>query len=790
MNENIYIGYKKPILPKLEQCIKKSKKMYFVVSFIRDSGIKLLIKLIEEAVDEGKEVKIITSNYMNITEPNALYRLKNIFEERENVKIFDNPNISFHPKTYIFEYEDGGGEILIGSSNLSYSALVDGVEWNYAFSKKNNIEEYEGFLNEFNELYENNSFNMTLEWLRKYEKSYKVNKEVIDEKPINISMDIEPIKFQIPALYELSKTREEGYKKAMVIVATGLGKTYLGAFDTLNYNKILFVAHSIEILEQGMKTFKTIHTGKKAGFFIGDKKDVSEDIIFASIQTLGKEKYLNDTFFKKNHFDYIIIDEFHHAEAPTYRRLIKYFEPQFLLGLTATPDRADNGDIYELCDYNIAYECNFKTGINNGWLVPFEYFGIYDKINYENIPWRSGKYDIESLENELLVESRSKDIFSKYLIYSKGKTIGFCASVKHAKYMKRKFKEYGVESEVVLGETSKKDRTNIIENFKKGQNKLIFVVDIFNEGIDIPDIETVMFLRPTTSYTIFIQQLGRGLRTSPNKEKLKILDFVGNYKGSEWRASFLSGDYNSKDPNYKAISVKDIKLPENCNVKFDFELIDYLERQREAKEPLKEKLKSEFLRVKDVLNEQPTIMDMEVHSKYPVNIYIKSYKSWLNFLIESENGNKEDEKLYNEKVSNDFLSFIEKTKMTKSYKIPTLLSFMCNGTVKEVSSIEMGRIFYEFYSNDVHVKDLSNKKHKKWKDYEYSDFEKLAVDNPIKFLSKSNDEFFKYDKNKKLFSINLELYKLLLENEKFKKEVEIRIEYRKVSYFKRKYGEV
>ncbi|MCS5420625.1 MULTISPECIES: DEAD/DEAH box helicase family protein [Psychrilyobacter] len=787
-NRAVFTGHKQPILPKLQHCIKKAKKIYFIVSFIRDSGMKLLIKTIKEAGSEGKEIKIITSNYLNITEPNALYRLYEVFEKDKNIKIFNNSSISFHPKTYIFEYENGEGEVLVGSSNISYSALMSGVEWNYAFKKSSHEKEYYEFLNEFEELYEKNSVLLTLEWLRKYEQTYRKNKDIIDVVPPKL--DLEPIKFQIPALYELSKTREEGHTKAMVTVATGLGKTYLGAFDSLNYKKILFVAHNIEILEQARLSFLSVHKGKTAAFFTGDKKSMDGDILFATIQTLGKKRYLNEEYFPKDHFDYIIVDEFHHADAPTYRRLIDYFEPEFLLGLTATPDRSDNGDIYEICDYNIAYECNFRTGINNGWLVPFEYYGIYDDVDYSSIPWRSGKYDLEALENKLMIEDRSEEILKKYKTYGKNKTIGFCASVKHAKHMEEYFKKNKVRCASILGETSKNDRTQIIKDFRKGDLKLIFVVDVFNEGVDIPDIETVMFLRPTTSYTIFIQQLGRGLRTSEGKDKLRVLDFVGNYKGSHWKPLFLTGNYNPKDPKQKTGSAIDMDLPQGCQANFDLKLIDYLEQERVKKEPLKEKLIHEFFRMESELNKIPSMMDVEARGKYPVDIYIKTFKSWLNFLVDIERADPNELKMWKINIGKDFLSFLEKTAMTKSYKIPTLLSFIeGEQPIGEVSSTTIGENFSEFYSNKLHGKDLNNKKHKNWDTWNIKDFEKLAVENPIKFLSKSSSQFFTYDGDKRVFYLNKKLYEMLKDNKEIIKKIKDRLEYRKTSYFKRKYGE-
>lgn len=401
----------------LKKSIQESDEIIMNVSFIRDSGMKLLIKDLKEAKERGKRIKILTSDYMKVTEPNALYRLLEI----GGVKIFDNPlNKSFHPKTYIFRRKDDF-EIYVGSSNISYSALISGVEWNYNFVSGQN-DEVKEILDEFIELYERNSFELTLQWLREYEKRYKKSEygEIFDNQEKRSDEVIEPIKFQIPALYELSKTREEGYKKAMIVVGTGLGKTYLAVFDSMNFKRVLFIAHRDEILRGARNSFESVYRDSRSyGYFNALEKEGKKDIVFASISTLSKSEYLRDEWFAKDSFDYIVVDEFHHSSSKSYLKVLNYFQPQFLLGLTATPDRADNGDIYKLCDYNIAYECDFRVGINNGWLVPFEYYGIYDDTDYSLIPWRSGKYDLEALENALVIEKRVDLVFKKYMEYRK-----------------------------------------------------------------------------------------------------------------------------------------------------------------------------------------------------------------------------------------------------------------------------------------------------------------------------------------------------------------------------------
>lgn len=767
----------------LKKSINESDEIIMNVSFIRDSGIKLLIDELKEAKEKGKKIKILTSDYMRVTEPNALYRLLEV----GGVKIFNNPsNKSFHSKTYIFKRENQF-EIYIGSSNISYSALITGVEWNYNFIKEKDAEVAE-ILEEFGELYEKNSFELTLEWVREYEKRYRKNEygELFDKDEKLENREIEPIKFQIPALYELSKTREEGYKKALVIVGTGLGKTYLSVFDSKAFNKILFIAHRDEILREARKSFQSFYGNKKTyGFFNGTKKENNKDIVFASISTLSKDEYLNETWFSKKSFDYIVVDEFHHSSSKSYLKVLNYFEPEFLLGLTATPDRNDNGDIYKLCDYNIAYECDFRVGINNGWLVPFEYFGIYDDTDYSLIPWRSGKYDLLALENALIVEKRVENIFKKYMEYRKNFTVGFCASINHCKVMNEYFRKKGIKSEIIIGDTPIVKRQEIIERFQQKKIEVIFTVDIFNEGVDIPCIDTLLFLRPTLSYTIFIQQLGRGLRTFDGKDKLRVLDFVGNYKGAELRPAFLTGEYKREKSSINVID-KNYLLPEGCSTEFDFKLIEYFEKLKRKNIKQEELVKLDYQKLMEVLEKVPTIMEIYTFGEIPVHMYIKTFKSWYNFQKEIGVLN-EQQKNYSQKAI-EFLSFLESTSMTKSYKMPLFLALF--DTLNREQSIEkIGEYFKKFYQNKRYAKDLNNKKHMEWENWSNKKFEKLAEENPIKHLTEKgkNMEYFTYED--RIFSLNKELYEEILRNKELLKEIRERIEYRVINYFSRKYME-
>ena len=774
-----------------------------------ESGIKLILDDLKRVLNQGTKINIITSDYMQITEPNALYLLLGELEKAE-IKIFGDKRISFHPKTYIFEYAENKGEIIIGSSNLSKSALINGIEWNYRFTKEDHNEDFDLFLNEFNELSERNSFNLTIEWLRKYHENYKKTNffddndytlsdldtknfekfySVEEDKAIYNSISKnEPINFQIPALYELSKTRDEGYNKALVIAATGLGKTYLTAFDTLSYNKILFVAHREEILLQAENTYKKVHKNKETGFFMNNKKETDKDVIFATIQTLGKIEYLNNKYFAKDYFDYIIIDEFHHSASSSYQKLINYFSPKFLLGITATPDRMDNKDIYRICDYNIAYNCNFKTAINNSWLAPFKYYGIYDDINYSNISFRNGKYDLQELEEYLILDSRATKILEKYNDFNLNKSIAFCAGINHCNFMNNFFKRHRIKSESIHSKTS--NRKEIIEKFEQGEIKVLFVVDIFNEGIDIPSVDSVLFLRPTESYTIFIQQLGRGLRLSPDKKYLTILDFVGNYKGAYLKPVYLTGKITPK--NLTNYNMNDFELPENCNINFDFKLIDLFKEMTKNKISIKEQLKEEYFKIKESIQNRPKIMDIFQESNYPVNIYLQFFQNWLNFKIEIEES-EEYEKKWTKNIVGNFLEEIEKTAMTKSYKIPVFLSFIDGQKINcSVKIDDIVKKFKSFYiENKIYLKDIQDKTNSDWQSWNDEKLEKFILKNPLHFLSSGQSkEFFNVDLEKRIFYLNEELKEHIeKENILIKEAFSDRVNYRLNNYFRRKYSE-
>lgn len=445
---NAITGKENNLYYNLKEELNNAIKVKFIVSFIMESGVKLIVKELKKLALKGVPIQIITGTYLNITEPSALYLLKSELGNMVDIKLYSETNISFHPKTYII-HKDGDSVIFIGSSNISKSAMISGVEWNYRLYKALSPKDFNDFDKNFDYIFKNKAVELTEKILKKYAISWKKPKII---KSINRTDEIlleespQPREAQIEALYELNLAREEGVNKGLVIAATGVGKTYLAAFDSINFNKILFIAHRKEILEQAENTFKTIRKDAMVSHFDGNNKSISGDIVFASVQTLGKIEYLNEEYFSKDYFDYIIVDEFHHAAANSYKKILNYFSPKFMLGLTATPYRMDNKDIYELCDNNVIYEIDFKNAINRDLLVPFKYYGIYDETDYDYIEFANGKYNTKQLEEALSIGKRADLILKHYLRYRGKRTLGFCSSIKHAEYMAEFFNRNNIKS--------------------------------------------------------------------------------------------------------------------------------------------------------------------------------------------------------------------------------------------------------------------------------------------------------------------------------------------------------
>ena len=618
----------------------------FNVAFINYSGLQLLLDSFKVLEKKGIKGKILTSTYLNFTQVKALEKIKE-FKNIE-LKIYDSneSNIGFHSKSYIFEFKNSY-EIVIGSSNITASAFKSNIEWNVNTISKKDDNYLKDILNEFNNLW-NNSYDVTDEFLKEYLNF--IEKQKKDFVPsFYFKRNVKTNFMQEKALERLKELRDSGEKKALIIAATGSGKTYLSAFDVKNFEakKVLFLVHRENILLNARKSFENILGDKFSyGLYTGNKKEEEKDYIFSTIQTMSNtyEK------FSKEGFDYIIIDEAHHVISPTYKRVVEYFQPKFLLGLTATSNRMDGNSIYEIFDENIACDIRLNDALEHNLVVPFHYFGISDiqTIDYENIDLTK----IDELAKLLNVNKRVDFIIEQMNFYShigeKRKVIAFCVSKEHCAFMSEEFNKKGISATYLTSDDSVLKREESIKKLEDEKNSLevIFTVDIFNEGIDIPSINTVLFLRPTNSPIVFIQQLGRGLRKYKNKEFLTVLDFIGNHKKAYLIALALVGN--------KKIDKESIKLSLQNNFadfKNAFISMDEISKKRILEQIDNENfnsikyLKEQYFEFKALLeNKVPKLVDYLVFDDVVSPLmFIDESKSYIEFLSKVEDGKKKIE---------------------------------------------------------------------------------------------------------------------------------------------------
>ena len=798
-NRNRFLYYQ------LKMSMLKANKIDIIVSFLMESGVRMILKDLKTALDRGVQVRILTGNYLGITQPSALCLIKKELGNRVDLRFYNDKDRSFHPKSYIFHYENIG-EIYIGSSNISRSALTFGIEWNYRFSSLDDKKNFSLFYDTFVELFEYHSIMIDDDELIRYSKNWHkpaVSKDLAkydnleEDEDTKVEILFQPRGVQIEALYALEDSRSEGATKGLVQAATGVGKTYLAAFDSAKYERVLFVAHREEILKQAAISFKNVRHSDDYGFFYGKQKDTDKAVIFASVATLGRKEYLTEDVFVPDYFDYVIIDEFHHAVNEQYQRIVKYFKPQFLLGLTATPERMDGKNIYEICDYNVLYEISLKEAINKGMLVPFHYYGIYDETDYSSLHLIKGRYDEKELNETYIGNIKRYDLIYKYYMkYRSKRALGFCCSRRHAEEMAKEFCKRGIEAVAVYsnadGEFSE-DRDKAIKKLKKQEIKMIFSVDMFNEGVDIATLDMVMFLRPTESPIVFLQQLGRGLRISKGKEYLNVLDFIGNYEKAGRAPLLLSG---GKDFGEKAAhDYADIEYPDDCIVDFDMRLIDLFKELEKKSLSVKERIKQEFYRVKELLDgkvpsriELFTYMDDDIYQYCMKHAKENPFRRYMEFLNEMHELSVDEEVVYSG-IGREFLSLIETTDMQKVYKMPILYSFYNDGDIRlAVKDEDVLAAWKTFFDNGTNWKDFAA-------DVSYADYKAMtdkqhlnkAKSMPIKFLKASGKGFF-IEKDGYAIAIRDDLEEII-RNDAFKKHMKDVLEYRTMDYYRRRYEE-
>ena len=527
------------VLETLLYQMKNCDEFFFSVAFVTNSGVACMIDILNELKERNIKGKILASQYQNFTEPRALRRLLQ-FPNLE-LKII-TADYNFHAKGYLFhkvadeeKQTEDSYNLIIGSSNLTQTALTVNREWNVQLSSLENGALVKQMQEELEKAWDDATV-VDDDWIDSYEAIYKeARSSRIGQRNRIIDLyKINPNKMQAEALKSLKELREEGKDKALLISATGTGKTFLSAFDVkiARPKRFLFIVHRNLIARTAKESYeKIIDKDIKTGIFSGSRKEIDQDYLFSTIQTLCKDENLH--MFAPDHFDYIVVDEVHRAGAKTYQKVLDYFKPKFLLGMTATPERTDDGDIFKMFDYNIAYEIRLNQALSENMLVPFHYHGISELMV-------DGKVIDELSDFRLLVsEERVKHILKYADFYGcdEGRVKGlvFCSKIDEAKALAEKFCEYGKKAIALTGASSEEERSKAIERLESDelpvneQLDYIFTVDIFNEGIDIPCINQIILLRPTESAIIFVQQLGRGLRKSQGKRYLEVIDFIGNY---------------------------------------------------------------------------------------------------------------------------------------------------------------------------------------------------------------------------------------------------------------------
>ncbi len=516
-------------LNEIKKSLEECDSFYFSVSFIKRAGLNLIEKDIVKALERGVKGYLITSTYQNFTDISSLEFFLSLMNKYNNFSCHldlecfgDN---GFHSKGYIFEIGESY-KFVVGSSNITRYALLKNIEWNVSLFLKEEKGILEDVFKEFNNLWDKTLL-LNKDLINDYKKmlDYAIEKWDMDYVDFNAE-SVKPNLMQRRALKELRRYRDLGVKRSLVVAAMGSGKTYLSAFDARNFDakRLLFIVHRDAIMVEALKTFQKVFGAKRSyGLYTGDNQNIEADFIFAS--NIMVSKHINE--FLPTEFDYIVIDECHHSTASSYKTIIDYFKPEFLLGLTATPERMDNEDVFELFDANVPFELRLRDAIINDLVVPFHYYGIRDKlVDYSYEDKTMIAKEISKVENiEFIIQE-----IEKYKHIDKLKCIAFCSSIAHAKTLAEEFIEFGYESVALTGQNDLGERIKAFSNLQDETNPLqiICAVDILNEGVDIPRVNMVLFLRPTESSTIFLQQLGRGLRKCEGKEYVTVLDFIGN----------------------------------------------------------------------------------------------------------------------------------------------------------------------------------------------------------------------------------------------------------------------
>ncbi len=680
-----------PLWDELSWRLAGAKFVDVLVSFVQLSGLDVIEERLFEAIRNDGRVRILVSDYLYISDAKALWRLmgwinvalEEFNEPRLQAKLIETTRLpsapaSFHPKAWQIS-DESSGLIVVGSSNLSRPALQTGVEWNLLSDRQAAPEAHEKVRLEFSSLWDVAS-ELSSDLLTNYAKKSKSFRSVhfeaerIDER----EGPYDPRRWQIEALASLMRIRDAGYSRALVAVATGMGKTWLAAFDAKQLGealqrrpRVLVIAHRAHILAQVEAAISLVldHAfGEgKTSWYIGASSELDGDLVIASIQKLSRPSGLDR--LAEEHFDFVVMDEVHHAHAPSYRRVLARLDARFILGLTATPERTDGVDVASIFDDNLAYHASIGDGIAEESLVPFHYVGIKDTVDFGQIPWRNGRFELEELEERVIRSERMDRLWLTMEKHPADRTIVFCCSRRHALFTLDWLRGKGLQAAAVFSGSGSDSYSESLESLRRGKLQCLCVVDMFNEGLDIPAVDRVIMLRPTESKVIFLQQLGRGLRASEGKSRLLVIDFVGNHRIFAQRLIHILSLHKAA-ANWttlkKWLNGETPDLPDGCLVDVEVEAKDLI-RQFIPTGP--SQAIEAYRAMRDELGRRPTILEVFNQGFLPRAIAARD-GSWFEF-CRSEGDLNEKEAQVCEQCG-DWLKMLETTALTKSYKMIVL----------------------------------------------------------------------------------------------------------------------
>lgn len=714
-----------PFASSLLPLFSRASEIAIVAAFIQDSGVALLARHLLDASDRGARVRILTGDYLNITQGRALRHLLDLAGEEivfegglaveengdEYRRTDEEPSArrhplelrvveveglagtsrAFHPKAWIFLDSDDG-QAFVGSSNLSRSALTDGVEWNLRIEQQRDPEGFSRLIQAFENGWCQGRI-VDEAWLTAYalrearrDADYPLPPLHDDALPPPVPRDV-----QKEALQALRDARAEGRTRALVVLATGLGKTWLAAFDVLQWEamagrrpRVLFLAHRVELLRQGAETLRRLWPDLRVGWMAANQADTEGDVVFASVMKLSRKEHLSR--IARDAFDYVIVDEVHHADARTWRRILDHLQPRFLLGLTATPERSDGGDILGLFDDFIAYRVDIGEGVARGDLVPFHYHGLKDVVDYAHIPWRNRRFDPEALAAAVQTGKRMERLWQAWGDHPGARSLIFCCSIPHARYVADWLSARGVRVEAVHSGPGSVDRDQALASLAAGKLDALCAVDLFNEGIDVPAVDRVVMLRPTESTVLFLQQLGRGLRVSEDKAALTVLDFVGNHRIFLDRVRILL----NLVPADRAASLhaflqkqQSAAMPPGCSMDIELEAIALLARLLPAGD--RNGLVRTYREIRDSRGERPSLGEIYRRGLNPRSL--KAFGGWFNFVAAEDDLTEIERHALQEATG--WLTAVEVgERMTRSFKMVVLEALLEDDALHDGITIE------------------------------------------------------------------------------------------------------